>query len=100
MRKILFCLLIMFVCADLFAQQSVVAVAPFDAIFGITAAESVQSIVERGSLFFGWGDYDTAIADFTEATMLAPDYVVAYHDCGVTYYNKGDFNEIYSAIVP
>ena len=40
MKKALFCIFALFVCAGVFAQQPVVAVAPFDAISGISAADA------------------------------------------------------------
>jgi TolB-like protein len=39
-KKALFCIFLAFVCGRLFAQQPVVAVAPFDAISGINATEA------------------------------------------------------------
>ena len=40
MKKILCCMFALFVCVGLFAQQPIVAVAPFDAISGISAADA------------------------------------------------------------
>ena len=40
MRKALFCIFTLFACVGVFAQQPVVAVAPFDAISGISATEA------------------------------------------------------------
>jgi len=40
MKKLLFCILAMFTCMGIFAQQPVVAVAPFSAISGISATDA------------------------------------------------------------
>jgi TolB-like protein len=40
MKNILFCIFTLFTCAGLFAQQPVVAVAPFDAISGISSTDA------------------------------------------------------------
>jgi hypothetical protein len=40
MKKIIVCLLTLFTCASLYAQQPVVAVTPFNVISGISAADA------------------------------------------------------------
>ena len=39
------------------------------------------------------GDYDKAIADFTEAIRLDPKYAQAYYHRGVVYGKKGDYDK-------
>jgi tetratricopeptide (TPR) repeat protein len=36
--------------------------------------------------------YDRAIADYTQAIRLDPDYAVVYNDRGIAYYSKGDYD--------
>jgi tetratricopeptide (TPR) repeat protein len=38
------------------------------------------------------GDYDTAIAEFTEAIRLDPNFTAAYFDRGYSYCKKGDWD--------
>src|SRR5262245_9696289 len=38
------------------------------------------------------GDYDRAIADWTEAIRLDPKYAIAYNGRAVAYNRKGDYN--------
>ena len=47
---------------------------------------------KEASKKFDKGDYDGAIADFTEAIRLAPNYVYAYKQRGVAYSRKGDYD--------
>ena len=44
----------------------------------------------RGDGYLKKGDYDRAIANFTEAIDLNPRYAAAYHDRGTVYFKKGD----------
>jgi tetratricopeptide (TPR) repeat protein len=46
----------------------------------------------RGFEFFVNGDYETAIADYTEAIRLDPNFRDAYHARGYAYYNKKDYD--------
>jgi len=38
------------------------------------------------------GDYDGAIADYTEAIRLNPNYAMAYNNRGFAYFHKGDYD--------
>jgi tetratricopeptide (TPR) repeat protein len=44
----------------------------------------------RGEDFSSDHDYDRAIADYSTAIRLKPDYAEAYNDRGFAYYLKGD----------
>jgi len=44
----------------------------------IAVPQSAGAFFDRGILFAMRGDYETAIADFTEAILLSPDMVAAY----------------------
>jgi tetratricopeptide (TPR) repeat protein len=44
----------------------------------------------RGGAYANKGDFDRAIADYTRAIDLKPDYAVAYYNRGFSYRHKGD----------
>jgi tetratricopeptide (TPR) repeat protein len=46
--------------------------------------------LKRGEEFSGVHEYDRAIADYSTAIQLKPDYAEAYNDRGFAYYLKGD----------
>jgi tetratricopeptide (TPR) repeat protein len=46
--------------------------------------------LKRGNEYFGKGDYDHAIADYSKAISLNPDNIDAYGGRGNTYSFKGD----------
>jgi tetratricopeptide (TPR) repeat protein len=53
-------------------------------------AQPAEDCFNRGNMFYGRGDFDTAIAEFTEAIRLDPSYAPAYHFRGAAYASKGD----------
>ena len=48
---------------------------------------------ERALAHVAKGEYDQAIADFTEAIRLEPDFALAYHDRGVAHACKGEHDQ-------
>ena len=46
----------------------------------------------RGISAYEKGDHDKAIADYTEAIRLDPNYAEAYCDRAVAYSDKGDYD--------
>src|SRR5215510_1340610 len=54
------------------------------------SAGSAEFYLKRGGDYSGVRDYDRAIADYTTAIELKPDYAEAYNDRGFSYYLKGD----------
>ena len=46
----------------------------------------------RGNDYLDNGDYDRAIADYTQAIRLDPNDAWAYNNRGSAYYNKGDWD--------
>jgi tetratricopeptide (TPR) repeat protein len=49
--------------------------------------------MNKGEGFLGRGDYDTAIACFSEVIQLVPQDGMAYHARGNAYYSKGEFDK-------
>ena len=46
----------------------------------------------RGNAYHRRGDYDRAIADYTEAIRLDPKYAIVYGNRGNSYRLKGDYD--------
>jgi len=59
---------------------------------GETAKDSAIAHHQRGLAYRSKGNFDRAIADFSEAIRLDPNYAEAYYLRGVTYGNKGDLD--------
>ena len=53
-------------------------------------ADDAKEAFRRGGEACEKGDFDEAIADFTEAIRFKPDYALAYCNRGTAYGNKGD----------
>ena len=47
---------------------------------------------DRGIEYYNKGNYDRAIAEYTEAIRLNPNLTAAYANRGVVYHEKGDYN--------
>ncbi len=47
----------------------------------------------RGNAYAGKGEYDKAIAEYTEAIRLDPTLAQAYYNRGFAYLNKGDYDK-------
>lgn len=54
------------------------------------SATGADFYLKRGEDFSGAHQYDRAIADYTTAIQLKPEYAEAYNDRGFAYYLKGD----------
>jgi tetratricopeptide (TPR) repeat protein len=50
----------------------------------------------RGNSYRNYGDYDSAIADYTEAIRIDPKNASAYEERGDAYYLKGDYDRAIS----
>lgn len=48
--------------------------------------------LERGNVYALKGDYDRAIADYSQAIKLDPTYAKAYYNRGLANQRKGNFN--------
>jgi len=53
---------------------------------------TAEEFFERGNRYFDNGDYDRAIADFTQAIKLNQNYADAYSKRGSSYYLKSDYD--------
>jgi tetratricopeptide (TPR) repeat protein len=54
------------------------------------SATGAEFYLKRGEEFSDDHQYDRAIADYTTAIQLRPDYAEAYNERGFAYYLKGD----------
>ncbi len=50
------------------------------------------AFTNRGLAYKSKGQFDRAIADFSEAIRLKPDFVTAFNNRGNVYYGKGQFD--------
>lgn len=55
-------------------------------------AVDVDSHAQRGRTLLNRGDYDRAIAEYSEAILLVPMFAGAYHERGFARYTKGDYD--------
>jgi len=56
---------------------------------GVTAGPYFQN----GNDAYNRGDYDKAIAEYTQAIKLVPNYVIVYNERALAYGNKGDYDK-------
>jgi tetratricopeptide (TPR) repeat protein len=98
LRKLLFCIA-MLVVADpaaaddamrCFREAGDVAVAACTRAINSGARRPSINYYNRGIAYRDKGDTDSAIADFTEAIRLDPNYKHAYENRGTAYQKKGD----------
>jgi tetratricopeptide (TPR) repeat protein len=57
-----------------------------------TVPQSAGTFLDRGIMFASRGEYDLAIADFTEAIKLNPNSVTAYNNRGYSYYMMNNYD--------
>jgi len=57
-----------------------------------TALSGAKEYIAKGNAHYYKRNYDLAIADYTEAIRLNPNYALAYNCRGVAYSYKGDYN--------
>jgi Flp pilus assembly protein TadD len=51
-----------------------------------------ESLRVSGNAYYDQKDYDRAIADFTEALVMQPEYALTYYDRAKAYYAKKDYD--------
>jgi tetratricopeptide (TPR) repeat protein len=54
------------------------------------SADGPEFYLRRGEALCGAGEHDRAIADYTTAIQMKPDYAEAFNDRGFAYYLKGN----------
>jgi tetratricopeptide (TPR) repeat protein len=57
-----------------------------------TGTNLAAAFTIRGRAYRAKGDYDNAIADYTEAIRIEPNYVLAFYSRGIAYFNKKDYD--------
>lgn len=55
--------------------------------------KTAGTFLDRGLRYAKWGEYEGAIADFTEAIKLNPDFAAAYNNRGLAYVKKGELDK-------
>src|SRR5258708_5872736 len=55
-------------------------------------SQSAEAYIDRGDTFADAGDFDNAIADYTEALRLNPQNTDAFNNRGLVYVDKGDLD--------
>ncbi len=76
--------------AGILAFQSQPVARPRQSIVLPGSGAGAEFYLKRGEDFSSVHQYDRAIADYTTAIELKPDYAEAYNDRGFAYYLKGD----------
>jgi cytochrome c-type biogenesis protein CcmH/NrfG len=56
------------------------------------ARNDAAAYIALGDAYAKEGDYDRAIAEYTQAIRLDPNDVLAYYLRGFAYWNKGDYD--------
>ncbi len=64
----------------------------FRLVAGLRLRDEAKEAFKRGYLANEKGDFDLAIAEYTEAIRRNPKYADAYECRGETYYRKGDYD--------
>src|SRR5580704_12694215 len=57
-----------------------------------TGTNLAAAFTIRGRAHRAKGDYDHAIADYTEAIRIEPNYVLAFYSRGIAHFNKKDYD--------
>jgi tetratricopeptide (TPR) repeat protein len=52
-----------------------------------------EEYVNQGNVYYGEGELDRAIEDYTHAIRLKADYAAAYLNRGLAYHSKGEYDQ-------
>jgi len=76
------------------AALTLCGTAAFDQETGtnLTEKTDAKSYVDSGNAWYDKKDYDRAIADYTEAIRIDPEYSKAYNGRGIAYDNKCEYD--------
>ena len=74
------------------ANQKTVVKASNYGVSPQTQPKTAGTFLDRGFLFAKREDWDSAIADFTQAIKLRPAYAYTYYNRGTAYAEKGDYD--------
>jgi hypothetical protein len=77
-------------CSGQDAARAIAACSRIIADQGTSARDRADAHLYRGGTSLGQGDIERAIADYTEAILLAPENVVAHVSRALAYARKGD----------
>jgi tetratricopeptide (TPR) repeat protein len=61
--------------------------------FGIALAQTAEDHKNRAEQYYSQKAYDEAIAEYSKAIELKPDYAEAYNCRGDAYYYKGSYDQ-------
>ncbi|GHV25305.1 hypothetical protein AGMMS4952_02740 [Spirochaetia bacterium] len=78
-------LIIFFVVFTIFGKKKAADAIKIDSMVG-------ADCFQRGNEYWIKGEYDSAIADFTQAISIIPNYALAYGNRGVAYGKKGEYD--------
>src|SRR5215472_8892530 len=59
---------------------------------GHEGANVAAVYLQRGNAWYAKGDYDSAIADYTEAINRQPNFIDAYTNRGRAWFKRGNFD--------
>ncbi|KKL71137.1 hypothetical protein LCGC14_2097910, partial [marine sediment metagenome] len=62
-------------------------------ITACTSGDSAENHFNQGVANYEAGNLEQALADYTKALELDPDFVLAYHNRGLAYANLGDLEQ-------
>ena len=54
---------------------------------------TAHDLCERGTAYSNKGQTDSALADYTEAIRLDPDFAQAYYERGIVHFERGNTDE-------
>ena len=74
-------------------NRGILCILAFSLLLVCGCADRAKQAFDSGVSAFQKGDYDRAIADYTEAIRLDPKHAKAYNNRALAYDAKGDFDK-------